>query len=208
MSSRQTGIVKFFNSAKGYGFIIPNSPINQSKIEEVFVHHTAIHNDGGFKSLKEGEEVEYDLIEGPKGFQAANVSGPEGIPVQGDPFASLNQNRGQYKDEDKAQSYWVGYNNNYYLPVHGVYSYGPSYVPYGQQPMYIIRSTGTPIVSPPSSSSNSIVPSQLATASWPRYQTMPTPEKTPYHAVYAYYYPRPVASRSPPLTHSESTSSD
>ncbi|KAI9015842.1 hypothetical protein CLU79DRAFT_764949 [Phycomyces nitens] len=51
--SRQTGIVKFFNSAKGYGFIIPSSQVDESTTEEVFVHHTAIHNNGGFKSLKE-----------------------------------------------------------------------------------------------------------------------------------------------------------
>jgi cold shock CspA family protein len=84
---RKTGRVKFFNSQKGYGFIIPEDQVESSKIEEVFVHHTAIHNDGGFKSLAEGEEVEYDLVQGPKGMQAANVSGPGGVSVRGDPNA-------------------------------------------------------------------------------------------------------------------------
>ncbi|KAF9355795.1 Y box binding protein 1 [Mortierella sp. NVP85] len=51
----------------------------------VFVHHTAIHNDGGFKSLAEGEEVEYDIVSGPKGMQASNVTGPGGVSVRGDP---------------------------------------------------------------------------------------------------------------------------
>ncbi|KAF7727145.1 Y box binding protein 1 [Apophysomyces ossiformis] len=84
-SGRRTGKVKFFDSVKGYGFIIPSDSSNK---EEVFVHHTAICNNGGFKSLGEGEEVEYDLVKGPKGLQAAQVSGPGGAPVRGDPFAS------------------------------------------------------------------------------------------------------------------------
>ncbi|KAI8338205.1 cold-shock' DNA-binding domain-containing protein [Chlamydoabsidia padenii] len=84
--ARKTGRVKFFNSAKGYGFILPDTPSDQSDVE-VFVHHTAIHNDGGFKSLGEDEEVEYDLVQGNKGMQAANVTGIGGGPVKGDPRA-------------------------------------------------------------------------------------------------------------------------
>jgi hypothetical protein len=58
---------------------------------EVFVHHTAILKpDGGFRSLAEGELVEFDLIHGPKGLQAANVSGPNGTQVKGDPQANLH----------------------------------------------------------------------------------------------------------------------
>ncbi|CAO3695803.1 unnamed protein product [Umbelopsis ramanniana] len=86
-NTRKAGRVKFFNSVKGFGFIIPDDQAGQQNIEEVFVHHTAIHNNGGFKSLAEGEEVEYDLVQGPKGMQAANVSGPSGVSVQGDPTA-------------------------------------------------------------------------------------------------------------------------
>jgi CspA family cold shock protein len=60
------GTVKWFNDAKGYGFI------SQEGGEDVFVHHTAINMDG-FRTLKEGERVEYDVTQGPKGLQAANV---------------------------------------------------------------------------------------------------------------------------------------
>ncbi|RIA78702.1 cold-shock' DNA-binding domain-containing protein [Glomus cerebriforme] len=89
---RKQGKVKFFNCQKGYGFIIPyNLGINEKV--EVFVHHTAIHNNGGFKSLAEGEDVEFDLIKGPKGLQAANVSGPNGISVKGDPNAPGSNKR-------------------------------------------------------------------------------------------------------------------
>jgi CspA family cold shock protein len=61
-----TGTVKWFNDAKGYGFI------SQEGGEDVFVHHTAIQMDG-FRTLKEGERVEFDVAQGPKGLQAANV---------------------------------------------------------------------------------------------------------------------------------------
>ena len=61
-----TGTVKWFNDAKGYGFI------SQETGEDVFVHHTAISMEG-FRTLKEGEKVEFDVVQGPKGLQAANV---------------------------------------------------------------------------------------------------------------------------------------
>ncbi len=61
-----TGTVKWFNDAKGYGFI------SQEGGEDVFVHHTAIQMDG-FRTLKEGEKVEFEVVQGPKGLQAANV---------------------------------------------------------------------------------------------------------------------------------------
>ncbi|HVI95785.1 MAG TPA: cold shock domain-containing protein [Anaeromyxobacter sp.] len=63
------GTVKWFNDAKGYGFI------SQEGGEDVFVHHTAIQMDG-FRTLKEGERVEFDVTQGPKGLQAANVRKP------------------------------------------------------------------------------------------------------------------------------------
>ncbi|KAG0210386.1 Y box binding protein 1 [Mortierella sp. NVP41] len=88
-TSRRTGKVKFFNSQKGFGFIIPSESTEANPVNEVFVHHTAIQNDGGFKSLQEGEEVEYEVVQGTKGMQAANVTGPNGAPVIGD------QNLGQ-----------------------------------------------------------------------------------------------------------------
>ncbi len=61
-----TGTVKWFNEAKGFGFI------SQASGEDVFVHFSAITMDG-FKTLAEGEAVEFDVTQGPKGLQAANV---------------------------------------------------------------------------------------------------------------------------------------
>jgi len=60
------GKVKWFSNQKGYGFITPEDG------KDVFVHHTAIQGEG-YKSLEEGQEVEFEIKEGPKGEQAANV---------------------------------------------------------------------------------------------------------------------------------------
>lgn len=62
-----TGTVKWFNESKGFGFITPNDGSG-----DVFVHFRAIAGDG-FKTLAEGQTVEYDVEQGPKGPQAANV---------------------------------------------------------------------------------------------------------------------------------------
>ena len=61
-----TGRVKWFNDQKGFGFI----EVDGSK--DVFVHHSAIQGEG-FKSLKEGDQVEFEVSKGPKGLQASNV---------------------------------------------------------------------------------------------------------------------------------------
>ena len=61
------GKVKWFSNQKGYGFITPENG------KDVFVHHSAIQGDG-YKSLEEGQEVEFEINQGPKGEQAANVT--------------------------------------------------------------------------------------------------------------------------------------
>jgi cold shock protein len=66
MSDRITGTVKWFNGDKGYGFIAREGG------DDVFVHYSAIESDG-FRNLKEGQQVEFVVEKGPKGFQAAKV---------------------------------------------------------------------------------------------------------------------------------------
>ena len=66
MSDRVTGVVKWFNGDKGYGFITPEEG------PDVFVHYSAIQG-GGFRTLEEGERVEFEVTEGQKGKQASNV---------------------------------------------------------------------------------------------------------------------------------------
>ncbi len=65
---RTTGVVKWFNDGKGYGFITPDA-----SDKDCFVHYSAIQAEG-FRSLAEGERVEFDLIDGEKGLAAENVS--------------------------------------------------------------------------------------------------------------------------------------
>ena len=62
-----TGTVKWFNDSNGYGFITPSEGG-----EDLFAHHTAIQM-AGFKTLKEGQKVEFEVKRGPKGLQAANI---------------------------------------------------------------------------------------------------------------------------------------
>lgn len=64
---RQSGTVKWFNDAKGFGFITSEAG------EDVFVHFSAISS-SGFRSLAEGAQVEFDVTQGPKGLQAQNVT--------------------------------------------------------------------------------------------------------------------------------------
>jgi len=62
-----TGTVKWFNNAKGYGFLTPDEGE-----QDIFIHFSAIAMDG-YKTLKEGQKVEFELEEGPKGLHAANL---------------------------------------------------------------------------------------------------------------------------------------
>lgn len=66
MSERVTGTVKWFNNAKGFGFITRNEG------DDVFVHFRSIRGDG-YRTLDEGQSVEFKLVEGPKGLQAEDV---------------------------------------------------------------------------------------------------------------------------------------
>ena len=68
MSDRQTGTVKWFNNAKGFGFITM-----ADRPDDICVHFRAIQGDG-YRSLNEGQEVEFKLVEGPKGLQAEEVT--------------------------------------------------------------------------------------------------------------------------------------
>ena len=66
MTEKESGTVKWFNAGKGYGFI------SREAGEDVFVHHSEIKEDG-FRSLDEGQKVEFSVEQGPKGLQATNV---------------------------------------------------------------------------------------------------------------------------------------
>jgi CspA family cold shock protein len=67
MSDRVQGTVKWFNAGKGYGFI------EREDGDDVFVHYSAIQSEG-FRTLEEGQQVEFTIEQGPKGLQAANVT--------------------------------------------------------------------------------------------------------------------------------------
>ena len=68
INGMQAGKVKWFNNAKGYGFIVSNEDVDK----DLFAHYSAIQSEG-YRSLKAGQEVDFELTDGPKGPQAVNI---------------------------------------------------------------------------------------------------------------------------------------
>ena len=64
-----TGTVKWFNNRKGYGFLVPDEQAE----EDVFIHYSSIEMDG-FKTLNEGQKINFELSDGPKGLHATNIT--------------------------------------------------------------------------------------------------------------------------------------
>ncbi|KAJ3363413.1 Y box binding protein 1 [Allomyces arbusculus] len=168
---RRTGRVKFFNSQKGYGFIIPDEPLEDLVEQEVFVHHTAIANHTtSFRSLAEDESVEFDLIRGTKGYYSQNVTGPAGSPVIGDVKPSYHHHHHHHHHgghHHRKGSHGSPLRRNIASPARGQAQHDGIPV--------ATLSVTLPVVSQPGSGApaTAVVPSPMTPGTIPTYPAMP-----------------------------------
>eukprot|EP00455_Lapot_gusevi_P028552 TRINITY_DN3050_c0_g3_i3.p1 TRINITY_DN3050_c0_g3~~TRINITY_DN3050_c0_g3_i3.p1 ORF type:complete len:167 (-),score=48.77 TRINITY_DN3050_c0_g3_i3:464-964(-) len=144
--ARRKGTVKWFDTQKGFGFITPDGGDENTK--DIFVHQSVIQTDG-FRSLAQGEVVEFDLEVDAKGSRASNVTGPGGAPPQGAPrpqqrrfdrYGDNQQQQGEGQGYQPRQynnrgGYQRNYNNAGYQPRQNYQGEGQGYQPrqnYGQ----------------------------------------------------------------------------
>ncbi|GJN88602.1 hypothetical protein Rhopal_001568-T1 [Rhodotorula paludigena] len=117
-ASRRTGRCKFFNAQKGFGFILDDSAAELND-DEVFVHYTAIAAvQGGPRGFRSLLEVEYTIAQGPKGWQAQDVTGPNGL-FGSNPNSSMNSSRTSHSSPASRSTHLHGLNTSpqTYQPV-------------------------------------------------------------------------------------------